>query len=153
MLHSFKGVKVRRVLDATDNPSPRGDHLFSWISKPSWSTPGKHRRLIDLNTCEILPQAPIGNLRMSSVDCNTPTTYDYTATVSSTYLTRICAHALDTPIPPFSCEDGIEGHIVWLHMPIDKGEYLTEIWAVRIPKFCFPALIVSNWVQMRYKNY
>lgn len=81
---------------------------------------------------------------MSSVDCNTPITNGYSAAISGMRVTRICAHTSDVPARFYSDRDGVESHVVWLYMPTDKGEYLMEIWAVRIPESGLVALMVRH---------
>lgn len=132
------------MLDATDNPSLAGN---VWCFQPGWSTPGKDGRLIYLNTCD-KPRVANSDLRMSSVDCNTPITNGYSAAILGMRVTKICAHTSDLPARFYSDQDGVGGHVMWLHMPTDKGEYLMEIWAVRIPEsgpeFGLVALIVRH---------
>lgn len=147
-LSSLKGRKVRRILDATDNPVPGGN---DWDLKTGWPTPGKDRRLIYLDNCEI-SQIAISHLRMVSVDCNRLATNGYTAVVDGMHPPRIYAHTSDTPVRFYKGQDGFDDPTGWIYMPIDEGEHLMEIWAVRVPGGGLAALMVRHEICRHLKD-
>lgn len=66
--------------------------------------------------------------QMTWLDLNQPRLEAYSAAINGFHVSTLYAHGRDTQIPPFEDLESVFDDILWLYMPIDRGEYLTEIW-------------------------
>lgn len=76
-----------------------------------------------------------GRMRMSSFDCNMEGTKGYFAAICGLHSSKLYADHPGAEVPCRGELDGVLGGMLWAYMPIDLGEYLEEIWAVRHPFF------------------
>ncbi|CRK19048.1 hypothetical protein BN1708_012501 [Verticillium longisporum] len=120
------GLKVRGLLDTTDSPSARNNIVLG----PGWPTPGPDYRLIDLDTCDFAMGTP-ERLRMSSFDCNKPTTHGYSAAINGLHIAKLYAHHSGASRSDFGDVDAVSSSTLWMYMPVEQDEYLKEIWAIK----------------------
>ncbi|KAG7100314.1 hypothetical protein HYQ46_012695 [Verticillium longisporum] len=100
------------------------------VLKPGWPTPGPDYRLIDLDTCDWAMRTP-ERLRMSSFNCNKPTTHGYTVAINGLHTAKLYAHHSGASRSDYGDADTISSYTLWMYMPVEQGEYLKEIWAIK----------------------
>ncbi|KAF5019171.1 hypothetical protein F66182_8821 [Fusarium sp. NRRL 66182] len=81
---------------------------------------------IDLLTLKIPEEYP-SNLRMRFFDCNGPDTIGYFVATDGARTLAILSHKQDQQVDPSFFEDVDAPICFWIYMPINKGEYLTDI--------------------------
>ncbi|KAI1500052.1 hypothetical protein F5X99DRAFT_430004 [Biscogniauxia marginata] len=91
-----------------------------------WQTPTNPVAVVDLATLQRPQQYP-AFLRMGFSDCNAPDITGYSIAVTSHCVATIHAHRRDTGLGFYQEVDASFRAIYWIHMPIDEGEYVTEI--------------------------
>ncbi|KAI0490551.1 hypothetical protein F4859DRAFT_520317 [Xylaria cf. heliscus] len=134
---SYGGLKVRRLLESGDTLSIRNGA----VPGRGWPTPGLDCRLIDLDACDRTGTA-LDSLRMTYFDCNKPTIDGYSAAICGFHIAKLYAHHTDTSANFYKDIDDIDDDILWMYMPIDQDEYLSEIWAITAPdSICLIALL------------
>ena len=80
---------------------------------------------------------------MDAVHCNTPTTTGYSVALSGyADVLRLYSHSTGTTVDWY---EELEGNpsVAWMYMPVDQGEFLTEMWIIKSPNAGFTAFIVS----------
>ncbi|KAG5766485.1 hypothetical protein H9Q72_005450 [Fusarium xylarioides] len=82
--------------------------------------------IIDLLTLKIPEEYP-SNLRMRFFDCNGPDTTGYFVATDGARTLAILSHKQDQQVDPSYFEDVDAPICFWIYMPINKGEYLTDI--------------------------
>jgi len=84
------------------------------------------------------------HLRMAPLECNTPDIEGYSALVCKSNVSKIYAHSRRAAPCPY--EDGDLGLDLgmWVYMPIDSDEYLTEIWSVTHHAYLSSTVIVRS---------
>lgn len=97
-----------------------------------WPTPRLVCKLLDLDTCDAAKNSS-KNLRMSSLDCNAPLTSGYSAAISGFRISKMYAHRWDTSASFYSDLDSSSNFTLWMYMPVDENEYLSQIWVIRHP--------------------
>lgn len=70
------------------------------------------------------------DVRMNFFDCNAPGTSGYSAAISGVRISKLHAHHAHAGTELYDETDGSCGSTLWIHMPVDQGECLKEIWAV-----------------------
>ena len=104
------------------------------VSHHGWPTPGLTCKLIEMASRRTIEayhtwSEPTG-LRMNFFECNMPYTHGYSAALSELHVWTLHSHHPDTgPIIYGDIKPPPQG-LLWVHMPIDHDEYITEIWAV-----------------------
>ncbi|KAI1820331.1 hypothetical protein F4861DRAFT_73742 [Xylaria intraflava] len=144
------GLKVRRLLESTDCLSTWNDA----VPRQGWPTPGLDCRLIDLDECGIAKATP-NNLRMTSFDCNKPMIDGYSAGICGFYIAKLHSHHSGTSTNFYRDIDGLSRSILWMYMPVDQDEYLTEIWALYPsgPGFTALLFLTSRERAIMFGNY
>lgn len=135
----MKGMKLRRLVDTTESLSAP----FSRVLGQGWPAPQLVCRLLDLDSCDTAKISP-KNLRMSSLACNTPKTSGYCVAISGFRISKVYAHQWDTNLSFYSDLDCDSGGTMWMYMPVDKEEYLAQIWAIKHPESGLVGLIVRQ---------
>ncbi|KJZ72249.1 hypothetical protein HIM_08391 [Hirsutella minnesotensis 3608] len=123
------GMKLRRLVDTIDSMAASSPPLPVY----GWPTPQLVCKVIDLDTCEIAKNSS-GSLRMSSLDCNAQLTTGYSVAISGFRISKICAHRWDTSASLHNDLDSSSNCTLWMYMPIDENEFLSQIWAIRHPE-------------------
>lgn len=112
-----------------------------------WPTPAMdHAKVFDLDRSEFLLCSKAKELRMNFMECNKPGTDGYSAAIWGARVAKLYSHQNGVTKSMYQDMDQIaEGgkHMIWMHLPVDKGEYLQEIWALRLPGYGFMGLLVS----------
>ena len=122
-LHSLKGLKLRRIWQSDT------DMLFEVHGPAAWPTPGLECRikgLVPFDSDMVRPD----NLRMRSVDCNRPGTTGYSVALSGFDVLRFHPHSTST-IADFYEELDDDPSVLWMYVPVDPGERLTEIGLIQ----------------------
>ncbi|KAF5710835.1 hypothetical protein FMUND_9331 [Fusarium mundagurra] len=113
------GIKLR---DITISDETRPDASGNYVS---WADPLHPANVIDIMTLGPIDVFPEG-LKMMPFDCNASGTTGYTAVTGGTYVAMIHAHGRgDTSF--YADMDVAFPRDFFIHMPLDDGEYVTEI--------------------------
>ncbi|KAI1392680.1 uncharacterized protein F4822DRAFT_441552 [Hypoxylon trugodes] len=126
------GYKLRDINSGTlplciGIPRVAAAHTFRW---PTWNIP---------NVTPILTEGwyhydVASHLRMRSFSCNAPDTTGYSVAITPCGFFHIHAHRKgEGNAEPYRRLDPIKGPLYWFYMPIDKGEYLTEVCRYQNP--------------------
>lgn len=118
----LQGLKLRAVRDATV-PSAGVTH--------GWAIRGPERTLINLQKCRIEPELS-RPLRMSFFDCNRPGTDGYAAAMKGFHLLKLVAHHSGGDISFYKDLDNAVMPVMWMYMPLNPGETVKEISAIRL---------------------
>ncbi|CAG7565724.1 unnamed protein product [Fusarium equiseti] len=110
------GFKIRDIKDPLTLASRIG-----WQVPVSASPP-----VIDLLTLKTPEEYPSG-LRMRFFDCNAPDTTGYFVATDGARTLAILSHKQDQQVDASLFEDVDAPICFWMYMPINKGEYLTDI--------------------------
>lgn len=112
---------MRRVKDPAKESPP--DHISSLLWQlPVSSTPNP----VSLLTLKAPSNYPNG-YRMKHFDCNQPDTTGYSVATDGTAVYDIIAHKRGEKPTASMYEDAAHCLMQWMHMPIDKDEYLMQI--------------------------
>ncbi|EWG55087.1 hypothetical protein FVEG_13137 [Fusarium verticillioides 7600] len=113
------GIKLRNIAISDETrPDASGNYV-------SWADPSHPDNIIDIMTLEPIDIFPEG-LKMMSFDCNASSTTGYTAVTGGTSVAMIHAHGHgDTSF--YADMDAAFPRDFFIHMPLDDGEYVTEI--------------------------
>lgn len=133
----IQGLKLRRIQHTTDSPFACSDAA----PRHSWPTPGLACRLIDIDSRDASKAPPI-DLRMSFFECNSSLTSGYSVAISWFHIVGIHAHHSGASARFYSDLDASSGSLLWMYMPINTDEYVTEIWTVRYLQSGFAGLMV-----------
>lgn len=129
-------MKLRQVLENTPpgEDEPDAGH--------GWAIPGPDRTLIDLQKGRIAPKVT-ESLRMSFLDCNKPGTDGYAAAIEGLHLMKLVAHRSGGDSDFYDTLHGpaMPGSVVWMYLPLNPGETVREISAIRL-FWNFVALLV-----------
>lgn len=92
-----------------------------------WPTPAPAATIIDLVSLQRPPQGP-NRARMSFFECNSAGTTGYTVATGVTGIFTIHALGPNTDLAFYKAiDDSFPRCLTWIYMPIDEGEYITEI--------------------------
>ncbi|KAJ4233200.1 hypothetical protein NW759_001981 [Fusarium solani] len=137
------GIKLRRITDAFDDEAK---YLNPHIRWPSPEYPSNKADLMLYNY--IMADFPISrNVRMSYFDCNAPGVTGYTMVCQGHWVSTIHAHGKGDDTEFYKEVDACFSDQVVVYMPVDQGEYVTEIqrrWMGR--------LISSNFFELAFKT-
>lgn len=122
-MNILQGLKLRQVIDGT-LPSVEG-------ATHGWAIRGPERTLIDLQKCRIAPEVS-RPLRMSFFDCNRPGTDGYAAAIEGFHLLKLVAHHPGGDISFYGDLDNAAMPVMWMYMPLNPGETVREISAIRL---------------------
>ncbi|KAI1821607.1 hypothetical protein F4861DRAFT_518075 [Xylaria intraflava] len=117
------GLKIRR-LECT--PS---DAISELATNIAWLTPEPRPDLIRLRPISAFPRT---HLRMASTVCNDPRTTAYSASWLF-HVFHLHAHIDGEDSKYNSVTLPSAKHMIWLYMPINKGEYISQIWKRAAP--------------------
>ncbi len=112
----FQGLKLRDVIEAPET--------CSLAAQISWASPVHPTAVMDLTTLSHPHRYP-ATLRMSYFDCNAPGTTGYSVATNGVSITTIHVHGQDHDTQFYNDVDSTSNQ--WIYMPIDRGEYLTDI--------------------------
>lgn len=135
-MNPLQGLKLRQVLESTP-PGQASTHAGH-----GWAIPGPDRTLIDLQKGRIAPKVT-ESLRMSFLECNKPGTDGYAAAIEGFHLMKLVAHRPGGDTSFYEALNGpaIPGPVVWMYLPLNPGETIREISAIRLFSH-FVALLV-----------
>ncbi|KAI1173459.1 hypothetical protein F4777DRAFT_449369 [Nemania sp. FL0916] len=132
------GIKIRRFECV---PEDEVNHLAKTVL---WLTPENRPDL--LRFCPFTRRPPFTppEFRMTSLICNGPKTTAYSACWSSCLL-HLRAHTIDENLTSCNSCSARAKDALWLYMPMDEGEYISQIWKRyrQLPRE-LAILIVSN---------
>ncbi|KAF5020171.1 hypothetical protein F66182_7811 [Fusarium sp. NRRL 66182] len=114
------GLKVRDIKRLQTKPSTLSSHV-------GWQVPvATPPAIVDILTTRTLNEYP-NDLRMRFFDCNAPGTMGYSVAVDGARVLAILTHKQDQKTDA-SLFEGVNSPICqWMYMPINQGEYLTDI--------------------------
>lgn len=138
MLSGCQGVKIRDILDASEAKPPPDAHVL-WATQDH-PPPAKVINVQSLHRPSSYPD----RLRMTYFECNAPGTTGYSVATDGVSTVSIHTHRQDDDDVGFYKDVGSDFH--WIYMPLDEGEYLTEIcrrYGLYVYTGAF-ALMVSN---------
>ncbi|KAI5462518.1 hypothetical protein BGZ63DRAFT_216342 [Mariannaea sp. PMI_226] len=114
------GLKMRDILSTQNEPLHNESRIGWQIPLPS--PPAS----IDLFTLR-RPRKNISGLRMRYFDCNTPNIVGYSVATDGWDILSILSHEKGQKNDSSLYEDVTASICHWMYMPINEGEYLTEI--------------------------
>ena len=117
-LSDCQSVKLRDLLDASE-ADPLSDTHIRWAAHDHPHL----ANIIDLGSLQ-RPGRYAAGLRMFYFDCNAPGTTGYSVATDGISIFSIHAHRQDDDTRIYA-DVGSSCH--WIYMPLDAGEYLTEI--------------------------
>lgn len=131
-----QGLKLRQLQDSTygGQPSSNPGH--------GWAIPGPDRTLVDLQKGRIAPNVN-ASLRMSFLELNRPDTDGYAAAIEGFHLTKLVAHRRGADTSFYKTLDDSPNTVVWMYLPLNPGETVREISAIRLFTH-FVALLVRS---------
>jgi hypothetical protein len=92
-----------------------------------WAIPAPPVPIVDLVSLQAPLNQPNG-LRISFFDCNAAHTTGYSVAVDGVSIATIHAHGQDMDLTFYEEFKAVSDRpMVWIYMPIDEGEYVTEI--------------------------
>ena len=151
-LTRFQGLKLRDIADVLEEGPQR-----RW--KLSWPSPGITDPVIDLRTRMIARQGPQA-LRMTFFRCNEDNIIGYSVCSAGMGVLYIHTHFKgETDLEFYNAFENRpnSGTLVWLYMPIAKGELLTEIgtrsFGIPGPPHSLGGLTVSSSWQLTITSY
>ncbi|KAL6360665.1 hypothetical protein LRP88_06372 [Fusarium phalaenopsidis] len=137
------GVKLRRITDAYDDEAKYVNPHIRW---PSPEYPSNKADLMLYNY--VMEDFPIiRNVRMSYFDCNAPDVTGYTMVCQGHWVSTIHAHGKGDDIEFYKEVDVCFSDQVVVYMPVDQGEYVTEIqrrWMGRLSGDFFELAFKTN---------
>ncbi|KAI0433509.1 hypothetical protein F5Y09DRAFT_298597 [Xylaria sp. FL1042] len=110
------GLKIRSF------KSFAGDEISRLAENVAWHTPEHRPELIRFHSLNSTSPA---QLRMTTILCNSPYTTAYSASWDWSIL---CLHAHNADKNLAFYDNVQTKNALWLYMPIDKGEYISQIW-------------------------
>ncbi|KAF5543875.1 hypothetical protein FPHYL_11158 [Fusarium phyllophilum] len=113
------GIKLRDIV-IFDETRPNASSNYV-----SWADPSHPDNVIDIMTLGPIDVFPDG-LKMMSFNCNASGTIGYTAVTGGTSVAMIHAHGHDDSSFYADMDAAYPGDF-FIHMPLDDGEYVTEI--------------------------
>ncbi|KAG5761421.1 hypothetical protein H9Q69_005518 [Fusarium xylarioides] len=113
------GIKLRDIV-ISDETVPNASS-----NNVSWADPSHPDNVIDIMTLGPIDDFPEG-LKMMSFNCNASGTTGYTAVTGGTSVAMIHAHGHDDT-SFYADMDAAYPRDFFIHMPLDDGEYVTEI--------------------------
>lgn len=150
----LKGVKLRQLVDATDSASPSSAPVPSHGWPAPAPAPRRTYRLINMDTCEAVQGSSPTHLRMSSLDCNTPRIDGYSAAIFGFHIAKIYAHRSDDSTNFYGDMDmdSVSDSMLWMYMPVDENEQLSQIWAFREPGSELIGLVVRHETEKKAEH-
>ena len=116
---SGQGLKLRDLFDSKEQ-SVTPAHIY-------WPIPAPAATIIDLATLQHPHREPDG-LRMSFIECNASHITGYSVATNGVSTATLHAHSQNMDLTFYKEVDSFFGwSMVWIYMPIDQGEYVTEI--------------------------
>ncbi|RDL36813.1 uncharacterized protein BP5553_06165 [Venustampulla echinocandica] len=114
------GLKLRDIFNNKEqNATPS--------ARISWPIPAPTATIIDLASLQ-RPQKEPSGLRMSFFECNAARTSGYSVATNGVITATIHALGPNMDLTFYKGVDSFFGwSMVWIYMPIDQGEYVTEI--------------------------
>ncbi|KHN94543.1 DNA helicase, ATP-dependent, RecQ type [Metarhizium album ARSEF 1941] len=119
------GLKVRGIMDGMEQDAAGGS-----IRAPAWPEPLTDYKLINLDGLNYSAFPPRG-LRMSPVEFNASDVKGYLVAIYRRQLIKLQAHRHTASLNFYDDADMICKDLVWIYMPVDQGEYVKEIGALR----------------------
>jgi hypothetical protein len=117
---SSQGLKLRDLVDSQQQSVTAPTRIYWPIQAPSVT-------IVDLANLQTLLKEPKG-LRMSFFECNTTYTTGYSMATNGLSIATVYAHSQEIDLTFYEEVDTFFGRsMVWIYMPIDEGEYVTEI--------------------------
>jgi len=91
---------------------------------------------------------------MSSLDCNTPRIDGYSAAIFGFHIAKIYAHRSDDSTNFYSDMDmdSVSDSMLWMYMPVDENEHLSQIWAFREPGSGLIGLVVRHETEKKAEH-
>ncbi|RFU24523.1 hypothetical protein B7463_g11814, partial [Scytalidium lignicola] len=115
------GLKLRDIYNVKEEGISTHTSISCPVAAPPTAT------IFDLTTLQRPPELPDG-LRMCYLDCNGPHTTGYSAATNGVSIATIQAHGKNMDYGLYRDVDRFfAGTMLWIYMPIDHGEHLTEI--------------------------
>ncbi|OIW33929.1 hypothetical protein CONLIGDRAFT_667147 [Coniochaeta ligniaria NRRL 30616] len=115
------GVKLRDIMETSQSNTFSGGSEAGPFSCVRWAHPKHPAEILDLDAGNC-PQRFPSSLRMCYFDCNGPRTIGYSVATDGLKVSSIHAHRQDDDVS-FYVDSGAD----WIYMPVEGGEYLTEI--------------------------
>ncbi|KAH7169755.1 uncharacterized protein B0J16DRAFT_276889 [Fusarium flagelliforme] len=131
-------VKTDVGRDIIVSSATGSDDVRNYISWASPRHPTKMINLVTLGRPHELPK----RLRMHYFDCNAPGTTGYTVATNGFSIVMIHAHVHHDDTRFYKEIDASFSRLFFIHMPLDEGEYVTEIHrrfgfgTVNLPSLC-----------------
>lgn len=78
------------------------------------------------------------------MDCNKPSIEGYSAAICGRHISKLYACHSGTNTPFYEELDRVSTGMLWMYMPVDQDEYLSELWAINPMGAGCIALMVSS---------
>ncbi|RSL62658.1 hypothetical protein CEP54_005590 [Fusarium duplospermum] len=137
------GIKLRRITDTFDE--------YAKLKNPhvTWPSPDYPSNKIDLISDNYIVQhfTVSRNVRMTYFDCNAPGVTGYTMVSQGHWVSTIHAHGKGDDSDFYKELDACFGDQVVVYMPVDQGEYITDIqrrWMGRLRGSFFDLTFKTN---------
>ncbi|OTA80871.1 hypothetical protein M434DRAFT_17566 [Hypoxylon sp. CO27-5] len=137
------GFKVRdiRVMSPADarRTVPRGFDSLRW---QVWEPPSV--AVVNLRTLDATVDNACGDSpRMNFFDCNSPDLIGYSVAITEQNVITVHSHRQDTDLSFYQNVKPIRKPILWLYMPIEKDEYVTEIGRFHLNGWSRPGVYIG----------
>lgn len=109
---------------------------LSFLSRMGWQVPvASFPQVVDLTTLATPTRQYLNRLRMRFVDFNSPGTVGYSVAICGWRVMAILSHKQDetTPASVYERDNLNGGDCCWAYMPVNQGEYLTDICRRAVP--------------------
>ena len=128
LIRERKGLKLRHIVDsATIESEPASNQVISW-SAPMPRYQEQLLRFHDLSpVTHVMPRGTIFNLRMVPLKCNDPMVTGYSACYLGCIM-ALHAHVKGEDTGFYKLSYAYRKHGVYIYMPLDPGEFISEIW-------------------------